>query len=70
MKTIILTPDGKRFELDAQQVVVYTDDGNPVSLSTENDAQTIVCAHAAEGKSFNRLCEEHGVYRPRDAVIL
>ena len=70
MKVVIRTPDGKQFDLIAQQVVAYTDAGDPVAVAAEGRGGAITAAHAAEGKSFDRICAEHRVYRPRPVIAL
>lgn len=56
----ITTPGGKVLQLDAQQVVVLTDLGQPVACSAEAEGQLIVHCDATKA-DWPEFIRQHGV---------
>jgi hypothetical protein len=55
----IIHGSGKVYTLPASQVIVHTDDGEPVALAFEK-AGFIVYSSASE-KSFHKMCADNGI---------
>ena len=71
MQTLVVLKDGRRLMIDeVTQVVVYSDQGDPVSLSyTFGGDNNIITGHFAES-GWSQLLKDAGVYAPRQTRII